>query len=389
MPPGAAPFSAHFSAYFSELPLSAQTAYAQLLEAGLGADHHRSVADLKGSFASKVSKGKTYWYYQYVEPSGKLRQVYVGPDNEAVRVLREKKGARDAPARTGALARLARSAAALGCTEILPRHARVLSRLSEYGFFRAGGLLVGTHAFLAFGNMLGVRWTDADRTQDVDFAHAGKSLSIALPGNTRVNTDAAIKSLEMGFLPVSSLSAEAGATYLNPREPEFRLDFLTTRHRDREKIYSHPQLGVNMQPLAFMEYLLEDVQQAVLFSGDTVILANVPSPARYALHKLIVYGERKGAFATKSAKDLKQAGLLLLRLRELRPSDIAEAWRDLVGRGSGWRSRARAGADALAKQVPELNVKQLIAEPASRQIRTVRKKAGARVRHRTGGRSAK
>jgi len=37
----------------AELPLSAQTAYAQLLEATLSADHHRSVADLKGSFARK------------------------------------------------------------------------------------------------------------------------------------------------------------------------------------------------------------------------------------------------------------------------------------------------------------------------------------------------
>ena len=55
---------------YSELSLSAQTAYAQLLEAALAADHFRSVADLKGSFASKASKGKTYWYYQYVEPSG-------------------------------------------------------------------------------------------------------------------------------------------------------------------------------------------------------------------------------------------------------------------------------------------------------------------------------
>ena len=197
---------------------------------------------------------------------------------------------------------------------------------------------------------------------DVDFAHAGKSLSIALPGNISINTDAAIKSLEMGFLPISSLTSEAGATYLNPREPEFRLDFLTTRHREREKTYSHPQLGVNMQPMPFMEYSLEDVQQAVLFSGDTVVLANVPTPARYALHKLIVYGERKGAFAAKSAKDIKQAGLLLMRLRELRASDIAEAWADLVARGPGWRSRARNGAEALARQFPELHVKQLLAE---------------------------
>ena len=371
---------------YPELSLSAQTAYAQLLEAALAAEHFRSVADLKGSFASKTSKGKTYWYYQYIEPSGKLRQVYVGPDNDAVRALREKK---ETPATAQKLGPLARSAAALGCAEIVPKHARVLSRLSEYGFFRAGGVLIGTHAFLAFGNMLGVRWVDSDRTQDVDFAHAGKSLSIGLPSNITINTDAAIKSLEMGFLPISSLNTETGATYLNPREPEFRLDFLTTRHREREKTYNHPQLGVNMQPLPFMEYSLEDVQQAVLFSGDTVVLVNVPSPARYALHKLIVYGERKGAFATKSAKDIKQAGCLLMRLKELRPSDITEAWDDLTGRGKGWRSRARKGAQALAKKSPELQVKQLLAEPPGPASGGTRAKSGSPVRRASGVRTAR
>jgi hypothetical protein len=32
-----------------------------------------------------------------------------------------------------------------------------LRRLADYGFFRAGGVLIGTHASLAYGNMLEVR----------------------------------------------------------------------------------------------------------------------------------------------------------------------------------------------------------------------------------------
>ena len=365
-------------ASYSELSLSAQTAYVQLLEVALATDRLRSIADLKGSFASKTSKGKTYWYYQYVEPSGMLRQVYVGPDNDTVHALRDKKVL---PATSQKLGPLARSAAVLGCSEISPKHARVLSRLSEYGLFRAGGVLVGHHAFLVIGNMLGARWVDSD--------DAGKSLSIALPSNITINTDAAITSLEMGFLPISSLNTEAGATYLNPREPEFRLDFLTTRHRVGEKNYSHPQLGVNMQPLPFMEYSLHDVQQAVLFSGETVVLVNVPSPARYALHKLIVYGERKGAYAAKSAKDIQQAGFLLSRLKELRPSDIAEAWRDLIGRGPGWRSRARHGVEALSRQFPEVGAKELLGEAPGLAVSVTRKKKAVPVRRTVGARPRK
>ena len=341
-------------ASFSELSLTAQTAYAQLLEAALATEHMRSVADLSGSFASKTVRGAKYWYFQYTEPSGKLRQVFVGPDTAPVHALMARKTQRPA---TAALGPLARSCAALGCSEILPRHLRVLQRLAEYGFFRAGGVLIGTHAFLAFANMLGVRWGEGSRTQDIDFAHAGKNLSILLPGDVHVQTHAAISSLEMGFLPAVGLTAKASETYLNPRDPELKLDFLTTLHRGGEQPYEHPQLGVTLQPLKFMEFSLERVQQAVLFAGDRCAVANVPQPARYALHKLLVYGEREVAFAAKASKDLVQAQLLLAYLKEHRASEVKEAWEDLVSRGPGWVRRARHGRAALDKLDPALQIK--------------------------------
>jgi len=345
---------------FTELSLSAQTAYAQVLEAALSAEHLRSVADLSGSFAAKTVRGQKYWYFQYTEPSSKLRQIFVGPDNEAVQALIARK-ANESPRAT--LGPLVRSASALGNAEILSRHFRVIQRLSEYGFFHAGGVLIETHAFLAFGNMLGVRWGDASRTQDVDFAHAGKNLAVALPSNLAINTHAAINSLEMGFLPISSLTSKGGANNLYPKEPEFRLDFLTSLHRGGEAPFEHPQLGVTLQPLKFMEFSLENVQQAALLSGEKVVVVNVPHPARYALHKLLVYGEREGAFAAKSNKDLAQAGSLLVYLKERRRWDVDEAWSDLKSRGRGWTSRARQGVDALNKAFPELDAKNWLTLP--------------------------
>lgn len=337
---------------FSELSLSAQTAYAQLLEVALSHEHARSVANLSGSFASKKVRGRKYWYFQYTEPSGRLRQSYVGPDTDPVRTLVQRSKA--SMSHSGVVP-LVRACVALGCAEVLPRHLRVIQRLAEYGFFRAGGVLVGTHAFIAFGNMLGVRWTEASRTQDLDFAHAGRNLSIALPSNFTLGTDAAIQSLEMGLLPISGLTSKAGATYLQPAEPEFRLDFLTTLHRGGEQPFEHPQLGVTLQPLKFMEFSPENVQQAVLLAGDRAIVANVPHPARYALHKLIVYGERRGTFAAKANKDLVQAGLLLSCLKEFRRWEVEKAWADLVGRGKAWTDRVRRAVPALDARFPGLD----------------------------------
>lgn len=341
---------------YTDLSLSAQTAYAQLFDATLAAEHMRSIADLNGSFASKIVKGHTYWYFQFTEPSGKLRQIYVGPANEATNALIERK-AISPP--TNPIVALARSALALGCASVLPRHFRVIRRLAEYGFFGAGGVLVGTHAFLAFGNMLGVAWGDSSRTQRTqasDFAHAGKNISLALPSNIEVQTDAAIKSLEMGFLPVASLSSKLGASYLNPREPDFRLDFLTTLHRGGDTPYEHPSLHVMLQPLKFMEFSMENMQQAVLFCTEGAVVVNIPHPARYALHKLLVFGERSGAFAAKSNKDLIQSGFLLTALKASRPWEVEEAWADLISRGKGWVTRARQGLHACARAFPELDL---------------------------------
>lgn len=338
-------------ALYVEQPLSTQTAYAQLLDAALSAEGVRSVADLTGSFNAKQVKGRKYWYFQYTEPSGKLRQIYVGPDHEPVRRLMQRKSGASASA---ALGPLCRSALALGGQAVAPRHFRVIRRLADYGFFHAGGLLVGTHAFLSYANMLGVRWGSQDRTQDIDFAHAGKAVALALPNTMEVRTDEAIASLDMGFLPVSGLAGKAGGSYLIPAEPDFRLDFLTPLHRGGDAPYVHPQLHVSLQPLPFMEFSLEDPGQAVVFCAEGAVLVNVPAPERFALHKMLVFGERSGSFRVKSNKDLAQAAHLLAYLGDHRREPLEEALVDLLKRGRGWVNRLRQAARALSKQYPDL-----------------------------------
>jgi len=344
---------------FNELSLTAQTAYAQLFDATLASELSRSVASLRGSFAKKTVKGRDYWYFQFTDLGGTLRQFYVGPDSDLLRPLvAESKKAKDQP-----LLPLARSALALGCTPVLARHFRVIRRLSEYGFFRSGGVLVGTHAFLAYGNLFGVRWGEASRTQDVDLAHAGKNLAVALPSNLQVDTHAAIESLQLGLLPVGALAGASGATYLNPKDPDFRLDFLTTLHRGGDKPYEHPQLRVALQPLKFLEYSLEDIGQAVMFCEEGAVIVNVPHPARYALHKLLVYGERKGSFLQKAQKDLWQSAALLECLKSRRPWEVEEAWGELLAKGKGWVMRARQGLAALARMAPDLEVENWLKRP--------------------------
>lgn len=328
--------------YFSDLSPSAQTAYAQVLDHAMIGMVHRSVSALKGTFAKKRIKGIEYWYYQYRDIDDKLKQSYLGRGCERLDKLIEQKRLAN-PVKTSVVSKQARAAIILGNASIIPAQFRMIRRLEEYGFFKDGGVLIGTHAYACFGNMLGVSWHGAD------FAYSGGSASLALPSNMKIDVHDSISSLEMGFLPSSRLSGMVGGSYVIPSQPDFRLDFITCIGRD---LVNFPNLNVAMVPMKFVEYLLENVQQSAVLSDEGAFLVNLPDPARYALYELVVAGERTGTLQTEANKDLRQSASLLAYFAQHRTDDMAEAWIDLENRGKDWRSRFEKGLNMLLKDDP-------------------------------------
>lgn len=334
------------------LPAAAQAAYADALDVARRGEVERSVGNLSGSFNRKVVKGIPYWYYQFTDAAGHgTRQIFVGRDDEHVRALVEKSKSRDA--RTPDV--LAKAAIALGCSAATPAHFRVIRRLNEIGFFQAGGVLVGAHAFLAYGNALGVAWRERASTQDIDLAHSGRNISLALNDRLSIRTGSALESLEAGFLPVPGFRPwEKTGRFVSKVDKQLAVDFLTPLVGGKGEVYEHPMLGVPLQPLHFIEFILEDVHQAVVMSAVGVVLVNVPDPARFALHKLLVFADRRARSPEKALKDLRHAAALLELLGTYRPDDVLSLWKDLVKRGAGWRARARKGLAALAELLPGL-----------------------------------
>ena len=329
----------------TELSARAQAAFAGLDVAARNAELRRGIAGLPGGFVRKNDKGRCYWYYQQKQPDGRVQQVFVGPDDENTRSLIARHGAPDAVDAHVALKRLARAAIELGCAEIPLKHGRVIGRLLDHGFFRAGGLLVGTHAFLAYQNMFGVRWNASAFTVDLDYAHAGRNVSLAVFANVEVARARAIDSLEMGFIPVMS-----GTTYKKPDEPNFDLDFLTTYGRAGAAPLFVAALNLSLQPLKFMEFSLEAPMKATLLYRNGPLVVNVPRPERYIWHKLIVYGERPREMRAKANKDLIQAACLLDYLLENDADLVRESWEDAMHRGPGWSRRLREGWEGLTKK---------------------------------------
>lgn len=363
---------------YAELTINAQNAYADLFSATASAALARSIANLNGSFATKRVGGKVYWYFQYRDIDSAVRQVYVGPDSRAVQALI--KTAQTRQTQRHALQLLAQAAGILGCETVLPKHFRVIRRLSEYGFFACGGILVGTHAFMAMGNMLGIIPGERMQTQDLDFAHAGKNISLALPANIEIKTHDAIESLQMGLLPMTTFQGQFGATYVDPQNPSFRLDFLTSQTSARNEPVFVKDLSVALQPMKFLGFIMRDPVQAALFCREGSILVNIPEPERFAIHKLIVAAERPVSETAKIRKDLRQAGVLIEYFLDIESDRLLEVIQEAQNNGPGWRNRLERGLALHGK----VNGEELLARlRAALESTSCRASASSRQKSRT------
>ena len=333
------------------LSTAAQTAYAALRSASL-LEGVRSVASLPGSFSKKTIKGRDYWYYQMPDLTGKQKQIFLGLASEELTELIDTHRRGDES--NTHLRQLTRQAIAAACPAIVPAHAKIIERLADAGFFQAGGILVGTHVYMAYQNYLGVRWQSAAQTLDLDFAHAGRNVSIAIPSDVTMDMGSEIEALKMGFVPVRSLS-----TYVKSDERDLQIDFVTSMHRGGDTPVLIKALNVTMQPLKFMEFSMEAPIQVTLLAQRGPITVNAPPPEKYALHKLLVYGERPQNMRIKASKDLEQAASLIEYLAEYDAELLTETWADLLSRGPGWRSRALDGLQALQQRFPDIDTSAL------------------------------
>jgi hypothetical protein len=333
-------------------PLEIQTLYAELLERLAAAEAERAIGHAQGSFVTKCVKGRDYYYFQHSDPGGTKRQTYIGKKDQALdAVVRRFEQSRDEIASDlRSIDRLASLLRVGGAMRTDAPSARVLRALADSGVFCQGAVLVGTHAFVVIGNVLGVRWSgSALRTQDVDVA-ASPHMSVAVPA-MRADVPGALEGLEMGFVPVPSMNRTSASTSFKVRGAALRVDLVTPAAYTGGKPVDLPALAASAQPLRFLDYIMEGWVSAAVVDGGAVSV-NVPDPARFALHKLVVAAERPAVMHTKREKDLWQSSQVLEALLEDRPGDVELAWDALVRRGPGWVRRVTDSLGGLERVSP-------------------------------------
>lgn len=331
----------------TRLPGETLTLFAELSDRLRAAQAARSFASLPGSFARKQVRGAQYWYFKTSAGPAGQREYFVGRDDPRTRALM-KAYAEARPGAAAEHAQLERLCAMLrqgGAQLVDASSAKVIAGLANAGVFRLGAVLVGTHAFLALANVLGVRWRSSLRTQDVDVA-VERTLEVAVP-HGEADLPQALEALNMGFLPVPGLNPKAPATSFKVRGQSLRVDLLTPARGARNgKPVPIARLKAAAQPLELLDYLLESPVPVPLVDGGAS-LVNVPDPARFALHKLALSARRPAHEQPKARKDKEQAAELLEVLFEDRRGDLRLALRALERRGASWLTALRRAAASL------------------------------------------
>ncbi|MDK1376454.1 GSU2403 family nucleotidyltransferase fold protein [Sinorhizobium sp. 6-70] len=333
------------------IDLMYRTMFAELVQRSLDASFETDFST-SGNFVRVPVKGRYYWYFEETQPN-KTRK-YVGPadDPEIARRVESFQGIKDdLRGRRKLVSTLTREAGLAAPDRFT---GDVVAAMGAAGIFRLRGVLVGTVAFQTYAGHLGVRLPGASlQTGDADFAQhysVSSTLEDSLPPVIDI-----LKSVDATFRAIPHRSDPHRITQFE-NAARYRVEFLTpNRGSDdyADQASPMPALGgASAQPLRFLDFLIHEPVRTVMLhrSGVPVI---VPSPERYAVHKLIVASRRQSDVngIAKREKDVHQASLLIEALETTRrQEELAEVFAEAWGRGQSWRVAIQKGLSLLPEK---------------------------------------
>lgn len=307
------------------------------------------------SFKSKMVSGKRYWYL-YISLGSRRSEHYLGEETtELLDKIDDERGLWESSEDDRAVrGRLVAMLIAGGATITPTNEGKVIALLERSGLFLAGGVVVGTLAFRAYANMLGVIWHSELQTRDIDLA-SDYIFPIVVPRNKEpINLSNVLLDSGMGFLEVPALDRKSPSTKFKIRKQELAVELLTPmRGRDTARPIEIPGLAAFAEPIRFLDYLLEDIQPATLLYKHGIFI-NVPAPAHYAFHKLVVSQRRRAGDVEKIKRDLAQAEQLFEVLIEGRPGDLILAYEAAEKMEKKFHKQLVLGMELIDPEVSEL-----------------------------------
>ena len=204
--------------------------------------------------------------------------------------------------------------------------------------------------------MLSVRLPGALlQTNDVDIAQF-TSVSVAIGDKTPPMLEI-LRKVDKTFIEVPHTSGYSWAASYHA-QGGLRVDFITPNEGpDSDEPQNLPALRTDANRLRFLDFLIHEPAPAVVLNGPGIYVT-VPTPERYAVHKLIV-ALRRPPGVTKVDKDLNQAGTLLEALAEKHSDRLRAVWEEAHDRGPKWRKLLLGGMSELKPRPRDLTLKIL------------------------------
>ena len=172
----------------------------------------------------------------------------------------------------------------------------VLHRLDKVGVLK-DLILVGSWCVPFYhGYFKNIQYVTSIRTRDIDFM---------VPGHIKIKTKVDLIELlkDLGFV----IGFHGREGYIRIEHPELAIEFLVPeKGRGSSKPFPLKELGINAQPLRYLNLLTQNVIHAKI-GGIKIYL---PHPVIFAFHKLIIAQLRKNE--DKAIKDSESA-LKILR----------------------------------------------------------------------------
>lgn len=286
--------------------------------------------------------GTKFWVHRYLDAVGRRQETYLGTsDDQAVsaRLQPLRNRIEEANATIARVRVLARA----GFATVGRKTFATLASLHNHGLFRAGAVLIGSHAFGALLNALGVRAVPY-ATEDVDIARAGTLALPELPPFLDMLRETGIKFFEVPALRRS----QHGTSFKEGGASRLKVDLLVPSPGEDYPTILVPELKAYARGLPYLRYLLGESQQVPVLSPHGVVLVRVPSPERYAVHKLVA-SQLRTKTSSKPAKDLRQAATIIEALEELFPGAIEAAMAVVPARA---HKHLRRAVVALSRYLP-------------------------------------
>jgi hypothetical protein len=207
--------------------------------------------------------------------------------------------------------------------------------------FKRGITLVGTAAYQTYPCVVGSYLpTAAFTTNDVDL-----SVVEFQPGGNEEDIEAILRRADASFKPRWHADDKLPKVFM--ADDGLKVEMLTRLGRGGKSVVSIEELRCAAVALPFQEYAAEDTIETVALYGAGV-LVRVPTPLRFAVHKLLVAQRR--ATADKKTKDLHQARELIDILLETDEASLQDELDGARNRGKGWKAAINASLREIGKE---------------------------------------